>query len=505
MFETKHDAAKQPSFMKPIIMLWFLAILGLTSTGFAMWGVWRVVSLSEQFQSKDDHSLVLAVNLKEQIAAFSKLTYDFLLQQDFNRMLMKEKQSNSIRDNITQSLGNLALQSPTGTAGSVIETIRFNVMQFLVLTDKALETSVEEGSAQRARTILQEEVEPALKIAQDSLSTLISSRQKYSGEHFQFLRQQSVMVMFLLIGFAALGMALLLSARMQFLQSLKPLAQAPQQTPTETAATPEEVKSEEEKVKERRKVLEARSLNTLALINRLNRLHKESEDARKIMASLLRHTEENAHMQRHLANTEKDIKSLQMQGDKINTALNRIDHVQSQSKQFLDSMNDLMGNIQALATEGNVVALNVTIEMAKLHAQGGNATNSEKNTKVSDQIRALATTAAGITGRMAMILSQFRYTQEDFTRNINELMNVRSEGQEALEHIRKALHVQEETNAALVDEKAEISHSLPLLNQRLDALEEQVKQIQELANDEVDDITDTTTGRNFKIITGGAA
>ncbi|MBY0427644.1 MAG: MCP four helix bundle domain-containing protein, partial [Alphaproteobacteria bacterium] len=168
----------------PVMMLWFLAFLGVASTIFSVWGLWRITDLSVQFQNKDDRSLVLAVNLKEEIGSFSMLTYDFLLQQDFNRMMLKERQSNKTREDITQNLGNLTMLSTTGTAGTTIEAIRYNVMQFLVLTDKALETAVEDGNSTKARTILQDEVAPALRTAQESLNNLINSRQKFGDEHF---------------------------------------------------------------------------------------------------------------------------------------------------------------------------------------------------------------------------------------------------------------------------------------------------------------------------------
>ncbi len=484
----------------PVMMLWILACLGVASTIFSVWGLWRITDLSVQFQTKDDRSLVLAVNLKEEIASFSMLTYDFLMQQDFNRMMLKERQSNKTREEITQSLGNLAMLSTSGSVGTTIEAIRYNVMQFLVLTDKALETAVEDGNSTKARSILQDEVDPALRIAQDSLNNLINSRQKFGDEHFQFVRQQSVMIILLLVGLTALGMSIIVTLRStilhKFVEKIKTLEIEKAQF----------IKNPADQIAETRKrILEARSLSTLALINRLNRLHQDSEDLKKDMEVLQRHVDASVLQPARVDISHKELESLQSQGDKIAMSLGRIQHVNDQTKQFVDSIGELMLGMQGLATDGNVVALNVTIELAKLQAHLGAQVPEEKNTRISEQIRNLATTAAGITGKMAMVLSQFKYAQQDFEKQSAELLQIKTGGGTALDTIRNNLHVQQQQNAQMFDERAALLKQLPELVAKIVALEEQITQIQAMTEEEIDDLGDLPVGKQFKIISGGAA
>jgi hypothetical protein len=487
----------------PVKMLWLLAFVALVTAVFSAWGLWRITDLAMQFQNKDDRAMVVAVNLKEQIGSFSKLTYDFLLQQEFNRMLMKEKQSNQTRVDITQSLTNLDQLTTTASAVTVIESIRYNVAQFLTLTDKALETAVEDGSATKARVVLQDEVEPALRVAQESLNMLVNSRQKFNDEHFQYVRQQAIMGVLLLVGLTTLGMAIFLSLRSAL---VKPVA-SKQFVPTSTALTVPsvDVVQVDEYSDVRKKNMEARSLTTLALINRLNRLHKESEDLKKEVQTLQRHT--SAAITPHRSDIgEKQFQDLQFQGEKIAMAVGRIQNVNDQTRHFVDAIGDLMHGMQGLATDGNVVALNVTIELAKLQAQmGGIGFPDEKNKKISDQIRVLATTAAGITGKMAMILSQFRYAQDDFARQTDELVEIKNVGADALEHIKSALHVQQQQSTQLLDERGSLTSHLPQLAQKIAMLEEQITQIQAMAEEEIDELADMPSGRQFKIISGGAA
>ncbi len=487
----------------PVMMLWFLGFLGIASTVFSVWGLWRITDLSVQFQNKDDRALVLAVNLKEEIASFSMLTYDFLLQQDFNRMLLKERQSNKTREDITQNLGNLAMLSTSGTAGTAIEAIRYNIMQFLVLTDKALETAVEEGNANKARNILQDEVDPALRTAQASLNNLINSRQKFGDEHFQFVRQQSVMIILLLVGLTALGMAIILTLRStilhKFVEKIKVLETEKAQAVA--AKTP----SADEIAETRKRILEARSLATLALINRLNRLHQESEELKKDMEVLHRHVDNTMPQPVRMDISQKELEALATQGERIAMSLGRISHVNDQTKQFVDSIGELMQGMQGLATDGNVVALNVTIELAKLQAHSGMIVSDDKNAKISEQIRSLATTAAGITGKMAMVLSQFRYAQQDFEKQSVELQQIKMGSMNALETIKNSLHIQQQQNVQLFDDRSALLNQLPELVEKVAALEEQITQIQAMTEEEIDDLADLPMGKQFKLISGGAA
>ena len=487
----------------PVMMLWFLAFLGLSSTIFSVWGLWRITDLSVQFQNKDDRALVLAVNLKEEIGSFSMLTYDFLLQQDFNRMMLKERQSNKTREQITQSLGNLAMLSTSGSFGTTIEAIRYNVMQFLVLTDKALETAVEDGNAAKARNILQDEVDPALRAAQESLNSLVNSRQKFGDEHFQFVRQQSLMIILLLVGLTALGMSIIVTLRStilhKFVEKIKTLEIEKAQA---VLAIPP---SSEVLAETRKRILEARSLSTLALINRLNRLHQDSEDLKKDMEVLQRHVDASVPQPVRVDVSHKELEALQSQGDKISMSLSRIQHVNDQTKQFVEAIGELMVGMQGLATDGNVVALNVTIELAKLQAHLGAQVNDEKNAKISEQIRGLATAAAGITGKMAMVLSQFRYAQQDFEKQSVELQQIKLSGNSALDTIRSNLHVQQQQNAQMYDERGALLKQLPDLVEKIAALEEQITQIQAMTEEEIDDLGDVQTGKQFKVISGGAA
>lgn len=486
----------------PVMMLWFLAFLALASTVFSVWGLWRITDLSVQFQNKDDRSLVLAVNLKEEVGSFSMLTYDFLLQQDFNRMMLKERQSNKTREDITQNLGSLAMLSTSGSAGTTIEAIRYNVMQFLVLTDKALETAVEDGNSIKARAILQDEVAPALHTAQESLNNLINSRQKFGDEHFQFVRQQSVMIILLLVGLTALGMSIIVTLRStilhKFVEKIKTLEIEKAQA---VLAPP----SADQIAETRKRILEARSLSTLALINRLNRLHQDSEDLKKDMEVLQRHVDASVPQPVRVDISQKELLALQNQGDKIAMSLGRISHVNDQTKQFVDSIGELMVGMQNLATDGNVVALNVTIELAKLQAHLGAQVTEDKNAKISEQIRGLATAAAGITGKMAMVLSQFRYAQQDFEKQSVELQQIKMSGSNALDSIRNNLQVQQQQNGQMYDERGALLKQLPELVSKIAMLEEQITQIQAMTEEEIDDLGDHPMGKQFKVISGGAA
>ncbi len=486
----------------PVAMLWFLAFLGVASTVFSVWGLWRITDLSVQFQNKDDRSLVIAVNLKEEIASFSMLTYDFLLQQDFNRMMLKERQSNKIRDDIMQNLGNLALLSTSGSAGTAIESIRYHVTEFLAKTDKALETAVEDGNATKARVILQDEVGPALVAAQNSLNDMINARQHFGDEHFQFVRQQSIMIILLLIGLTTLGMAIIVTLRSailhKFVEKIRKLE-------IETVQAQSRVAAPEEMAETRNRILEARSLSTLALINRLNRLHQDSEGLKKDIQVLQRHADTTIQQPVRTEIGHKEVEALQNQGEKIAMSLGRIGHINDQTKHFVDSIGELMVGMQGLATDGNVVALNVTIELAKLQAHLGAPIPEEKNAKISEQIRALATTAAGITGKMAMVLSQFRYAQQDFDRQSAELATIKNGSTTALETIKSNLHNQQVQNGQLYDERTAILNQLPQLAAKVAILEEQITQIQAMTEEEIDELGDMPTGRQFKIISGGVA
>lgn len=484
----------------PVMMLWILACLGIASTVFSIWGLWRITDLSVQFQNKDDRSLVLAVNLKEEIASFSMLTYDFLLQQDFNRMMLKERQSNKTREEITQNLGNLAMLSTSGTVGTTIEAIRYNVMQFLVLTDKALETAVEDGNATKARTILQDEVDPALRTAQESLNNLVNSRQKFGDEHFQFVRQQSVMVILLLVGLTTLGMSIIVTLRSTILHKFVGKIQTLEIEKAQFIKNPAEQLAET-----RKRILEARSLSTLALINRLNRLHQDSEDLKKDVEVLQRHVDASVPQPVRADIGHKELEALKSQDDKIAMSLGRIHHVNDQTKQFVDAIGELMLGMQGLATDGNVVALNVTIELAKLQAHLGMQVPDDKNAKISEQIRGLATAAAGITGKMAMVLSQFKYAQQDFEKQSAELMQIKTASTTAIDTIRSNLSVQQQLNTQMHDERSALLKHLPDLVGKIAALEAQITQIQAMTEEEIDDLGDLPMGKQFKIISGGAA
>lgn len=498
-------ASKVP-FFKPVMMLWLLAVLGLASTAFSVWGVWRVTDLSTSYQARDDRALVIAVDLKEQMASFSKLTYDFLLQNDFNRMMLKEKQSDSIRAAITQNVSQLVSLASQENS-STIESIRYNILQFLVLTDKALETAVEEGTAVKARGILQDEVEPALKSAQDAISTLIGSRQKFGSQHAQFIREQSLVVMFLLIGLAALALAVVLSVRMHLLQGGAKTQQAlklPDVKPAAKAADPvaETPKAEAPKVDEK-KALEAPSLVTLAQLSRIDKLHRDMDDLKLILQGMERGVQ--AQDKPALRSPEADLNVLATQGDKIAMAIGRAANTKEQSKHFVDTLSELMSGMQTLATEGNMIALNVTIELAKLQAQaGGGKAQDDKSIRISDQIRGLATAAAGITGKLAMILSQYRYAHEDFQRQVVELQTLKNEGSSALDHVKQALTSAQQASQHLWDEKASFSGHVPLLAQKLVEMETQLQQIKEIAQEEIETRT-SAAPRAFKVIPGGAA
>lgn len=480
---------------KPVSVLALLAFLAVATTLFAGWGLWRMTDLSAEYKTRDDHMLALAVNIKEKVASFSKLTYDFLLQQDFNRMLMKEKQSDATREEITRNLGALTLQSE-GANAETIEAIRYNVMQFLTLTDKALETAVEQGSSGTARAILQDEVEPALKKAQDSLTTLVQSRQKYGANHIQFLRQQAIIFIALLVGLTALGMAMLAMLRIH----LAAPAKKEEVAKPEAAALPAPVV--EEKPAER--VIEASSLSTLAFMNRFNRLHKESDELKKLVTSMQRILDLRAAANLQ-ATPEEELKALNQQSEKISLTVGRIQNINDQSKQFIERLNELMGGMQNLATEGNIVALNVTIELAKLQSQISGGPHDEKNIKVSEQIRALATSAANITGKMAMVLSQFRYAQDDFGKHTTELLQIKNTGASALEQIRRSLQNSAHNTSALMGERMEFENYLPMINQKMGDLSQEIEQLQLFANEEMESHRSEGPERAFKVISGRVA
>lgn len=493
---------------KPLSALVFLAILGVATSAFSGWGVWRMAELSAEFKNHEDRMLDASVTLKEKIASFSKLTYDFLLQQDFDRQLMKEKQSNETREVITQSLGVLGMTSDN-TSKDMTEAVRYNTTQFLTLTDKALEKAVEDGNATQARILLQDEVEPALKKAQDSLSTLIAARQKTAASHTEYLHERALMFIALLIGLTALGLSLImllqghLKARAKAPSKALVVAQPAGQMASQPAHA-EQRRADNER-DEQTRILKAKSLAALAIISRFSRIHRESNDLRKMVGG----------MQRYLGDhestgaidlPEQDIKGLTEQADRIALTVGRIQNVNNQSQQFIDKLNDLMGSLQTLATDGNMAALNVTIEMAKLQAQLDNETSSEKNAKLSDQIRALATTAANITGKMAMAISQHKYAQEDFAKQVAELMQIKNDGAASIERIRTALAKSRQNASSMQETRSEFEHTLPLLSQKVEELEHEIEQLQLFANEgDLGEVKSAEEEKSFKVISGRAA
>jgi carbon monoxide dehydrogenase subunit G len=487
---------------KPALMIWGLIAVGLLSCALSVSGIWRITELSTSFQQKDDEALLLAADLKEQTASFAKLTYDFLLQQDFNRQLMREKQSNGIRKNITSDLSQIAVLNTSASGGTMTESVRYNVLQFLLLTDKALETAVEEGSAVHARIILQDEAEPALKVAQEALNALIKSREKFGDEHAQFIRQQAVMVALLLFGLAMLGTALALMARVHVLK-MQPATGRAVAFPFKPREAEVRVKEEDERRTREGRAIEARSLITLAVINRLNRLDKENESLKKMISLMQRLGDKE--VPQELPSNDASLHFLQKQGEKISQSVGRIEAISEHLKQFMESMNKLMSGIQSMATDGNVVALNVTIELAKLQAATHGAPENEKNAKISEQIRTLATTAAGITGKMAMILSQFRYAQEDFARHVQDLINLKNQGGEALEDMRQSLTQKTQSARSLYEERREWLAQIPMLEEKLENIRKQTTHIQALMLDNAPAMEGETMERSFKVISGGAA
>ncbi len=481
---------------RPTSMVWLLASLTLAVGVCAGWGLLHVTNLSAKFESRDGRASEIALDLREQISAYSKMTYDFLLQQDYSRMMVKEKQANSIRAGIEQNLSDLAAINDNSPAHAAIESIRTNVTQFLVLTDKALETAAEDGSAAKARVYLQDQVEPAYKNAEEAVKQLLSSRDQFDVTRFHHMRGQAFMVIAALIGLMALGVIVLLTLRSHILNGHGTrVADEPADLPDDATHTMLEESMD----------VEARSLATLAFASRLNRVRRESDDLRKLLQGLkafIPATEEAATAP--AKPPVQDVEALSRQGEKIAHAVGRIQHIHDQSKQFIDKLSDMMNSVQKLATDGNVVALNVTIEMAKLQSQGG-AVQEEKNKAVSEQIRALATSAAAITGKLAMVLSQFRYTQEDFTRHTGELMDVRNTGTEALERVRAALQSNGQSATRLSGQREELASYLPQLEKKMADLEIQISQLQQIYSSDIETATEGVTQRSFKVISGGAS
>lgn len=479
-------------FQKPVVKVWVLAGLGLASTLFAGWGLLRITSLSAEFESHDDKLLVAAITLKEEVAAYSKLTYDFLLQQDFSHMMQKEKQSNATRAGIEQGLAELNQIDEGDKARPLADSIRANVTQFLSLTDKALESATEDGSVQKARSALQDSVEPTFKTAEDSLNEIIYSRQKFDQSRYHHLRAQALMVIAFLIGLTTLGIALLIGIRNHVLLGHAHIpASAPQ---TEPASLDEDARD-----------VEARSLAALAFANRLSRVRKESDDLKKLLSGL----------QSFIAGEESkaaeiqpgaDADVLARQEEKITHAVGRIQHVHDQSKQFIDKLNDIMSGMQKLATDGNVVSLNVTIELAKLQSQQTGKVEEEKNAKISEQIRALATSAASITGKLAMVVSQFRYAQEDFSHQTTALTTLSREGGEALGRLRQTVQSNGQMATKLSGQRHELAGYLPKLEKKMAELEQQISQLQAIYAEEVETAGgEGLTPRSFKVISGRAA
>jgi cell division protein ZapA (FtsZ GTPase activity inhibitor) len=491
---------------RPAMVLWLLACLATASGLFAAWGLLHVTSLSAKSETRDDRATTVAINLKEELASYSKLTYDFLLQQDFSKMMTKEKESNAARTAIDQNLNELAGIDPNSSAHSAIEAIRTNVAQFLTLTDKALETAAEDGSATKARNFLQDQVEPAYKNAEEAVNQLLSSRDQFDVTRFKRMREQALMVIAALVGMTALGVVLLLSLRSHILHGVIIRGE-------EAAIVPEDKKdpvnalSAMQSLMEEPLEVEARSLATLAFANRLSRVRKECDDLRKLVQGLAGFVPtQNAPVELppNVRSNTQDMETLTRQGDKISHAVGRIQHIHDQSKQFIDKLNEMMNSVQKLATDGNVVALNVTIELAKLQAQAGGV-HEEKNKFVSEQIRGLATSAASITGKLAMVLSQFRYTQEDFARHTGELMELRSAGTDALGRVREALETTGQSATRLTERRDELTEYLPNLEQKMGELENQISQLQSIYTADIETLGDGISQRSFKVISGGIA
>ncbi len=498
---------------RPTMMLWLMTALGLASAGFAGWGLMHVTSLSARVESHDERMLSAAVDLKEQVAVYSKLTYDFLLQQDYSKMMVKEKQSNTTRQGIEQGLAQLvAVDDGNAAAHALVANIRTNVTQFLLLSDKALEAATEDGSATKARSILQDEVEPVFKSTQDSLSRLISSRKQFDVDRFYYMRSQAFMVIAMLVGLTALGAALIMGLRRHILNSHHHQAHPkpqPEKQPDAAETALQAVTAVAREIEEEDAArIEAQSLAKLAFANRLSRVRKESDDLRKLLQGLQAFAAVQQEAQKPLMPrgpaSDEDINALVRQGDRISHAVGRIQNIHEQSKQFIDKLSEMMGGMQKLATEGNVVALNVTIELAKLQAQSGEV-QEDKNRAVSEQIRTMATTAAAITGKLAMVLSQFRYTQEDFSRHAQELGEVRNMGNDALERVRGLLHTTGQSAARLTGRNEELAGYMPLLEQKMLELENQITQLQSIYAAEIEMTGEGITPRSFKVISGGAA
>jgi hypothetical protein len=483
-------------FLKPVSRVWLLAGLILVSTLLTGWGLLHITRYSAESEQRDSQILSVALQLKEQIADYSKLTYDFLLQQEYTRMMQKEKQSDTVRATIEEGLASLGAMDKNPEAHSKIESIRTNVMQFLVLSDKALESATEDGSTQKARNVLQNQVEPAFRDANEALAHLIASGQTFDKNRYNRLRQQALMFIALLVGFTTLAATLLIRLRQHILHGAAAMALAdtyiPQ--PGENPATYMDDAN-----------VEARSLAALAFANRLSRVRKDSDDLKKLLSGL----------QGFIAGAEEapvkpatpqDLDVLLRQGDKISHSVSRIQHIHDQARQFIERLNDVMNGMQKLATDGNVVALNVTIELAKLQSGHAAGVDEDKNAKVSEQIRALATAAASLTGKLAMVVSQFRYTQEDFTRHMGDLSSLQNIGADSLERVRTTLQSTGQSAAKLTTQREELAAYLPALQHKMSEMENQIAQLQAIYAAEIEAAgAEGIAPRAFKVISGGAA
>jgi hypothetical protein len=483
-------------FLKPISRVWLLAGLILVSMLLAGWGLLHITRYSAESENRDSKILSVALTLKEQVTDYSKLTYDFLLQQDFSKMMLKEKQSDAARESIEQGLAALGAMDKSPDAHRKIESIRTNAMQFLVLTDKALETATEDGSAQKARGILQNQVEPAFQSANTSLAELINSSHDFDKNRYSRMRQQALMFIALLVGFTTLAATLIIKLRQHILYGSAAMALAETYVPQEgeNAAT----FSDDANV-------EARSLAALAFANRLSRVRKDSDDLKKLLSGLQAFIG-GAEEEPTKPASPQDLDVLLRQGDKISHSVSRIQHIHDQARQFIDRLNDVMNGMQKLATDGNVVALNVTIELAKLQSGHSAGVDEDKNAKVSEHIRALATSAAGLTGKLAMVVSQFRYTQEDFTRHMGDLSSLQHIGADSLERVRTTLQTTGQNAATLSTQREEFAAYLPAIQHKMSELENQIAQLQAIYAAEIEAAGgEGIAPRSFKVISGGAA
>jgi hypothetical protein len=484
-------------FLKPISRVWLLAGLILVSMLLAGWGLLHITRYSAESENRDSKILSVALKLKEQVTDYSKLTYDFLLQQDFSRMMLKEKQSDAARESIEQGLAALASMDKSADAHPKIENIRTNVLQFLVLTDKALETATEDGSAQKARGVLQNQVEPAFRNANESLAQLIYSGQEFDKNRYSRMRQQALMFIALLVGFTTLAATLIIKLRQHILHGSAAMVLAETYVPQE-GENPATFSDDAN--------VEARSLAALAFANRLSRVRKDSDDLKKLLSGLQAFISSGGAEEPSRPATPQDLDVLLRQGDKINHSVSRIQHIHDQARQFIERLNDVMNGMQKLATDGNVVALNVTIELAKLQSGHSAGVDEDKNAKVSEHIRALATSAASLTGKLAMVVSQFRYTQEDFTRHMGDLSSLQNIGADSLDRVRSTLQTTGQNATKLATQREELAAYLPALQHKMSELENQIAQLQAIYAAEIEAAGgEGIAPRSFKVISGGAA